>query len=903
MSKKFNRFVSGLICVCMLFGMQGMLGVSASTDYAFKNVLVGEYSSAGTSLIIGWRNPVADTITNVTLYDITDGTETVIKNDFEVTGGLTIEHEITDLTIGMSRTYKVKATFSDADPVEYIVSGCPKSTSKTVNTWFHTADSTNAKGFVVNVEKGYTTPPFLLNIDNTVGYGDSNSSLHIAVSKPESATYSSVMYYYDKSLISEDSTTLKLKFYAKGKDVSGVVLAPMSSGTFLFSKGAEWSNDEWTLIEKTMKVNSSGWIKLGFSQTIEDLWIDNLELHEIKSNGTEGEVNLITNGDFETMEAAPVAVTGGMAESFDGGLKLSWTDTVASSYNVYDASGLQVARLCGETDEVYLNGLTNDVEYNYIVKPVSYFGTEGAGTIIKGTPKAAEVVKEYPQYEFKNVIIAARQASTGQVRIGWHNPTATTTSKVSLYYKTSASSDWSLVTDALPTLSGKVCEIIVADDSATVVKGSHTSGGDEVIDAYTVSELENDSSYKFKLVAEFSDYSLKTEYTQECTLSQHTNALTNWFDTEGQYISKYMEGSSNVNISPTMEANIDDTVSRNGKASVHIASNQAYEYGSGISVRWYYDTVADTAEKTVEKYKASFWLKGSNVHAISMVSKRIGGSQWIVARGKEADYSEWTVINYDLQPTTAAENCMTISVTGIVGDLWVDDVEIYPVYTDGSVGSNVARDGGAEFTYKNTVLVSDVTGLVSSGGDGTADVSWVAATGAEKTRVYMKNDEYTTLRAELSGEATSVEIGDLAYGEEYEIIVKTVNAAGIESVGKSVKVTCVPPDYVVSDFILSSGERITEGNVSVSVDIKNNSVEDGVTVELILALYDGDKLVKAEFTTPQTIAKTAYGAQATTVTDAIEVPALEGGVYTVKAFLWQSLEEMVPYGPSKTFTE
>lgn len=852
MSKRLNKFVSVLVCICMLLSMQCMLSVNADADYAFKNVLIGEYSSAGTSLIIGWRNPKADTITNVTLYDITDGTETAIKSDFATTNDLTIEHEITGLETEVSKTYKVKATFSDADPVEYIVSGTPKSNAKTVKKWFHTADETNSKGFVVSYEAKYAIPPASIGIDNTVGYDSSSSSLHIAVNRPTSGNSVEVMYYYDKSKLASTTTTLQLNFQAKGADISGVSRMPVSSGQWVFAKDAKTNLNDWTKYTKTMNVNTSGWVKFAFTQTVEDLWIDNIELYEVDSDGNVGTENLITGGDFETLEAAPSAVTNATATATDDGIKLSWTDETAAYYRVYNSEGKEIAYLCGDTDEVYLSGLSTDEAHSFTVKPVSFFGTVGASTSIAYAPAVAET-----RYDFKNVFVGEYSQGGTIMTLGWRNPKTSTLTDVLLYD--------------------------ITDGTETLLKDDIDLTSDAVLE-YQLTDMTGGTNKIFKLKATFSDADpVEFIVSGRTRTSTKDGGIKIWLPGADSENAKGLALTFDKNYtSVPYKATIED-------GALHIAISKSVPADKNVlNLQYYFDNTT-TAIQNADHLASTFKVKGANITEIDTGLVKSGGADYIT---DATSFADWTDQTRTFGTKNSSGNLVTWSrfvFTGAVEDFWIDDFTLCPVDSDSNTDENIVIDGGFSTAESAPSAVTDVTATTTDDG---YKLSWTD-TAAAGYNVY---DSTGRLVASLCGETDEVYITDISNGCDFTI--KPTATFGTEGAGTTV--TCVPVPYKISDFTLSSGENITAGNATVSVDVTNNTVADGMSVELIVALYDGDKLVKAEFgEAPVTVAK----GEKKTVTETIEVPSLDGGVYTVKAFLWKSLEGMEPYGPSKAFTE
>ena len=98
----------------------------------------------------------------------------------------------------------------------------------------------------------------------------------------------------------------------------------------------------------------------------------------------------------------------------------------------------------------------------------------------------------------------------------------------------------------------------------------------------------------------------------------------------------------------------------------------------------------------------------------------------------------------------------------------------------------------------------------------------------------------------------------------------------------------------MSDFTVST----SGGTANVSIDIKNNGMGDDFTAQLIVAVYEGEDILKNVKATGITkIEQTGASAIPVTLTQSITVPT----GCTLKVYLWDSLDSMKPIKASRSY--
>ena len=170
---------------------------------------------------------------------------------------------------------------------------------------------------------------------------------------------------------------------------------------------------------------------------------------------------------------------------------------------------------------------------------------------------------------------------------------------------------------------------------------------------------------------------------------------------------------------------------------------------------------------------------------------------------------------------------------------------------------------------------------------------------ATKIYIYEKaveNDvEVLKLRAIADPNATQITINGLTNGETYEFVYVTQNNRYVLSEPKTIGT--VTPDapaldvtsYKLYDSTSEVADITAKGDYTVKISLTNNK-EASLDATLILALCNGTEIVTI-VEDPQTITLGNTGDFEATVT----VPQSDDyTVYTIKAFLWDSLDDMKP---------
>ena len=255
--------------------------------------------------------------------------------------------------------------------------------------------------------------------------------------------------------------------------------------------------------------------------------------------------------------------------------------------------------------------------------------------------------------------------------------------------------------------------------------------------------------------------------------------------------------------------------------------------------------------------------------------------------------AEWQQFSQDAKPMSETSRVLQFSFRNVVEDFWLDDLTVYELDADGNpIGDNLVEGIGViDAAEKPAELTAGaVTNSVNS-----AMLRWTAADDAAYVAVYDKAVGTEVPIAYVPAEMGYVELANLNGGNTYNFLLKAVNSEGRESAnGVSETAQPLPEDLIVSDFTVST----SGGTANVSIDIKNNGMGDDFTAQLIVAVYEGEDVLKNIKATGITkIAQTGASASPVTLTQSITVPT----GCTLKVYLWDSLDSMKPIKASRSY--
>lgn len=453
----------------------------------------------------------------------------------------------------------------------------------------------------------------------------------------------------------------------------------------------------------------------------------------------------------------------------------------------------------------------------------------------------------------KNVLTT--QVSGDTLSVSWRNPKSSEVTKVALYDVNTNT----LLAENFDTSSDKVQE-------------------------YKTTEYAQNDSQIYRLDFTFNDGVVKSYATGYTTGKSWNYSVGTW-----------TFSASEPKAPDKMMA--DDKVFHDAAPSLRIFSNATTGWESKDSFLELHISGKFDPTKT---YRISGWYKANNKGYVwARPFDNIGNDYRIYEdlAGKWNNVNtvaDWQQFTKDAKPKAETDRVLQFDLRNVVEDFWLDDLTVYELDADGNpTGNNLVEGIGsidAVAEKPAELAAGEVTNSVNS-----AMVRWTAADDAAYVAVYDKAVGTEVPIAYVPAEMGYVELANLTGGNTYNFLLKAVNSEGRESAnGVSATAQPLPEDLIVSDFTVNT----SGGTANVSIDIKNNGMGDDFTAQLIVAVYEGEDILKNVKATGITkIAQTGASASPVTLTQSITVPA----GCTLKVYLWDSLDSMKPIKASRSY--
>lgn len=459
-------------------------------------------------------------------------------------------------------------------------------------------------------------------------------------------------------------------------------------------------------------------------------------------------------------------------------------------------------------------------------------------------------------YMPKNLMVT--QVSSTELSVSWRNPAAPAISSIKLYDGDG--------TELVPTTAFSTA----ADAKIEYIDTAFTANTEKL---YKVEFTYGDNTVK----------SFVTGFMP--TGSGYDYEIGNW---------KLVSGSSPK---PPAKLTLDNNVYRTAAPSIKVVSNFTGGSNDHSKQQWL-AVYADEALDTTATYRVTGYAKMNNTAYIweRLLDDQNGSNRIYTLHGKYNEYkslTNWTKFTFEGKPTSANTKIINFNIEGSIEDLWIDDVSLYKLDADKNpTGDDLLASIGSADNFATT---PEITLGTCQSKTNAARLRWTAGTEHKYVAVYdTEMSEYTPV-AYVPASLGYVDLENLAGGTTYTYILKGVDANGRESAaGVTATVTPEAEALVINDYVTSKSGN----NVTVSVDIKNNSASSDVTAQLLLAVYEGDVLQSLETTAATAVPQTAIGAAATTLSQTVAVPDGQ----TLIIYLWNSLDGMAPLKKCVTYT-
>lgn len=456
------------------------------------------------------------------------------------------------------------------------------------------------------------------------------------------------------------------------------------------------------------------------------------------------------------------------------------------------------------------------------------------------------------QYAPKNLIATQRSE---HIMLSWKNPANPNLSKVTLYEVTTGG------------------DVKVADIS------------DKTKDAYVnydVTGLAEGSKHTYKIVYDFGKVT-STEALISATASE---------------IKPYSMMNVSYNGNHPGTAYIERNDTHSGGGALRLISNKA----SWSSNNYIHADTKDVNFSNKNEYEVSVWVKGlvegvSNTTSINTI--RAGWDKFasVTAVATEGD---WTNMVYSV---SAQDKSSLMIITERDTDVLIDDLEVWQL----SEGVRTTQIFSMNFDSE-IHEVEEVSALTGTGDRNTAKISFAAPEEVQKIRVYVKDGEELSKRAEVYAENGIVTFNHLKNDYNYTYVVKAVDAYNNESTGLEVTITPTPPDWECSEFGLYryGAKRDDFGGFdtyTAKATLKNNKIDEGVNAQIIAILRKDGERVDAVASSVTNISKTKYDDLGTDISANIDIGDLSDGEYEISVYLWDGLDTMTILKPFKIYKE
>ncbi len=473
-----------------------------------------------------------------------------------------------------------------------------------------------------------------------------------------------------------------------------------------------------------------------------------------------------------------------------------------------------------------------------------------------------EDVGNQAQYAPQNFI--ATQLA-GHIMISWRNPENTNLSKVSLYE--------------------------IADGEETLIKNDFSKTANAYL-SYDAKSLEEGSKHTYKLVCEFGA-STATESVISAIASNKRDPSPFGVTVRGNHpgTSYYERGDAH-----------------SGKSSARVISNlQSWTSNNFIMAQ-----TPTIAFNSGSEYEISVWVKGRVANSLDInyrdfikdgtpsSLKYNGGTPTFTLVETEND---WKHIVFKISD----QGSTPLSFMGEHRtDVLIDDLEVWEL----NGGERGEKPVYSEDYESRNYEVPDVTDCSYEINRKLAKISFTAPEGVNRVRIYVKDGDKLSKRADIFADDRPVTFTRLKNDHNYTYVIKAVDGYFNESEGKEITVTPTPDDWECTEYGLYNGIVETasgfegEHTYSAKATIKNNKVDAGFDAQIIAVVRKDGERINAVASNVTKIAKNKYDETPTVIETAdISIPDITDGEYEISVYLWDGLDTMTILAPFKIYKE
>lgn len=482
---------------------------------------------------------------------------------------------------------------------------------------------------------------------------------------------------------------------------------------------------------------------------------------------------------------------------------------------------------------------------------------ENTSTNLVCDPSFEDFVEEIPKDEYDTTDYQPKcfflSPGNGELILTWRNPAATELKSVKVYD--------------------------ITDGKEVLVTGSISKTPSAIV-WHRINGLINGNYYQYKIVFSFNTKPDSIYFLGGSPSENWSYSIGTWNVT--------LVNSGPAGFCPA-EWVLDHTTTHSGKSSLRFTTNidrdKVDNFKSNIYIR------ADRGiNMTVgKKYRISYWTKSQDVQrAVQM------HMNWEPFDDQELSFSDlkgtsdWNYREYVY--TCNSQKTLVILMDGMCEGIWFDDLACYELDNEGNpTGNNLIADG--DFEALATTAVEKPTSVKGVGTPGGVKLSWnIPSKNYNGMKIYQKIFDKYEYRGTIAANVSELNINNLEMAEEYSYKLIPQNAAQYEGTEIELNIVTLLPDYEISKPTLYKGSTAVTalsgaGSYAVSVPVRNNTYEDGFNYEQIVAVYQGNTLVKL-YSDKQSVAKKGKNATFTKTNTEFTIPDGEG--YSVRLYIFDS---------------
>lgn len=343
-------------------------------------------------IVLMWTNPTSEDLSDVKLYEMTDGGDTLVTDELSVTAGGAVSYSVTGLADKTSHQYKIVFSFTGkADTVWYVGSKADATKEFSIGSWTMYRHYNNDVG----VAKGS------VEVDESESYSG-NASVKFVCDMP--TIQPNVFIRLNQNLNMTSGKKYKVSFWAKGDNV-----------TFLkaYPEGAKYDNSEekvpgfagdvdWTHYEYEYTYAGKRNIMFIVEQQADAIWIDDVECYELDDEGNPTGTNLVYDSGFEGIKSSVTTKVSDLtAESELDTMTLSWkipsgdyagANIYQKVFDEYEYRGT----LNKDISELKIGGLDMGSEYSFRIAALNSSGVEGEAQEITAKVEVPDYIINQP---------------------------------------------------------------------------------------------------------------------------------------------------------------------------------------------------------------------------------------------------------------------------------------------------------------------------------------------------------------------------------------------------------------------------------------------------------------------------------------------------------------------------